>query len=260
MKSREMVGRIAAFFDLDGTLIARPSLERRFFAELRQRRAIRIGSYFLWLARAVQLAPRGMRMMRYANKMYLRGLRPRQVGSERERGQRGLAVPRFLPEGVDQVAWHARQGHAIVLVSGTLAPLAQEIALALVARLAVRGIAACVAVCATRLEERDGQWTGRIVGDAMFDEAKARAVREIAREKGLDLAQCYAYGDSADDRRMLETVGRPVAVNPSRRLETLARRSSWTVLTWAKGKKSKQTSSSTQGEQSNAEEIWGQVG
>ena len=260
MKSREMAGRVAAFFDLDGTLIARPSLERRFFAELRQGRAIPMRNYFFWLARAMWLAPRGIGMVLYANKMYLRRV---CAGGDRSRGERGqpeMAVPRFLPEGVNQVAWHARQGHAIVLVSGTLAPLAQEMALALVARLAVRGIAACVAVCATRLEERDGRWTGRIVGDAMFGEAKARAVRKIAPEKGFELAQCYAYGDSADDRWILETVGRPVAVNPSRRLERLACRRSWAVLTWAKGKKPKQSSSSTQGDQGNAEETWEHVG
>jgi alcohol-forming fatty acyl-CoA reductase len=268
MKSREMVGRVAAFFDLDGTLIARPSLERRFFAELRQRRAIALANYFLWLAGAAWLAPRGIRMMRYANKMYLRGLRSGQVGSERERGQsprQGLgqpemAVPRFFPEGVDQVAWHAQRGHAIVLVSGTLAPLAQEMALALVMRLAVRGIAASVAVCATRLEENDGRWTGRIVGDAMFGKGKGRAVQQMAVDKGLELAQCYAYGDNVSDRWMLEAVGRPVAVNPSWRLMSLARRKSWPVLTWAEGKKPKQSSSSTQDEKRNAEEVWENVG
>jgi alcohol-forming fatty acyl-CoA reductase len=261
MKSREMVGRVAAFFDLDGTLIARPSLERRFFARLRQWRAIPMRNYFLWLARAAWLAPRGIRMMRYANKMYLRGvsIRDFQEGQQRQ-GQPGLAVPRFLPEGVDQVAWHVGQGHAIVLMSGTLAPLAQEMALALVVRLAVRGIAASVAVCATRLEESDGQWTGRIVGDAMFGEAKGRAVQQMAVDKGFELAHCYAYGDSVADRWMLEAVGRPVAVNPSWRLKTRARRKSWPVLTWAEGKKAKQSSSSTPGEQRNADEIWGHVG
>ena len=264
MKSREMVGRVAAFFDLDGTLILRPSLERRFFAELRQRRAIPMRNYFLWLARAARLTPHGVQVMRHANKMYLRGLRPGQVGSERERGQpprqgsgqAGLAVPRFFPEGVDQVAWHAQRGHAIVLLSGTLAPLAQEMALALVMRLAVRGIAASVAVCATRLEENDGRWTGRIVGDAMFGVAKGRAVQQMAVDKGFELAQCYAYGDSVSDQWMLEAVGRPVAVNPSWRLKTLARRKSWPVLTWAEGKRS----SSTRGEQRDAEEIWENVG
>jgi len=261
MRRQEANGRIASFFDLDGTLIARPSLERRFFANLRQRRAIPMGNYFLWLARAAWLAPRGIQMMRHANKMYLRGASvcDSEKGHQRK-GQPGLAAPRFLPEAVEQVAWHAQQGHAIVLVSGTLAPLAQEMALALVVRLAVRGIAASVAVCATRLEESGGRWTGRIAGDAMFGEAKGRAVQEMAAEKGFDLAQCYAYGDSVGDRWMLEAVGRPAAVNASWRLETLARRKSWPVLTWAKEKKSRQNSSRTQGEQRNPEEIWENVG
>ena len=261
MRRQEANGRIAAFFDLDGTLIARPSLERQFFANLRQRRAIPMWNYFLWLARAAWLAPRGIQMMLHANKMYLLGASvcDSEQGRQRE-GQPGLAVPRFLPEAVDQVAWHARQGHAIVLVSGTLAPLAQEVALALVVRLAVRRIAASVAVCATRLEESDGRWTGRIVGDAMFGEAKGRAVREMAAEKGFDLAQCYAYGDSVSDQWMLEAVGRPVAVNASWRLKTLACRKSWPALTWARERKPKQNSSRTLGEQRNAKQIWENVG
>jgi hypothetical protein len=59
---------------------------------------------------------------------------------------------------------------------------------------------------------------------------------------------------------MLEDVGRPVAVNPSLLLETLARRKSWPVLKWAEGKKRMQSPSSTPGEQRNAEEIWENVG
>src|SRR6266404_6197649 len=225
MRRNETSGRVAAFFDFDGTLIARPSLEWRFFASLRQRRAIPIANYFLWLARAARLAHRGIQMMRHANKMYLRGVRDGGESSietgqlpPQDSRQAGLAIPQFFPAAVDQVAWHAKQGHAIVLVSGTLAPLAQEMALALVVRLAVRGIAASVGVCATRLEENDGRWTGRIIGDAMFGEAKARAVRQMAVERKFDLSQCYAYGDCVNDRWMLQAVGRPAVVNPSERL------------------------------------------
>ena len=237
----EPSGRIAAFFDLDGTLIARPSLERRFFAELRYRRAIPLRNYFFWLAREARLAPRGIQMMRHANKMYLRGVRTGNNGLRSDEGEPpGKAsgqgrrnVPRFFPDGVDQVAWHAQEGHSIVLVSGALAPMAQEMALALVVRLAVRGITASVAVCATRLEENDGRWTGRIVGDAMFGEAKARAVRQMAREKGFPLGLCYGYGDGLSDRWMLEAVGRPTVVNPSEEMERLAAQRGWTVLEWA---------------------------
>ncbi len=239
MKPNESIGRVAAFFDLDGTLIPRPSLERRFFADLRYRRAIPIGNYFLWMARAARLAPRGIQVMRYANKMYLRGVHEgRESAIETEQpswqgsGQVGFAVPRFFPAAMNQVTWHAKQGHGIVLVSGTLAPLAEEMALALVVRLAVRGIEASVGVCATRLEENDGRWTGRIIGDAMFGKAKARAVRRIAGEGGFDLAQCYAYGNCVNDRWMLEAVGRPAAVNASRGMERVARRRGWMALTW----------------------------
>jgi HAD superfamily hydrolase (TIGR01490 family) len=251
MNNRAKSGRVAAFFDLDGTLIAEPSVEWRFFASLRQRRAIRMRNYLWWLTRAVWLAPRGIEMVRHANKMYLRGVCASGSDCEVYSGQTRFAVPRFFLGGVDQVAWHARQGHAIVLVSGTPAPLAQEMALALTVRLAVRGIAASVGVCATRLEEKDGRWTGRIVGEAMFGEAKGRAVRRLAANEGFDLERCYAYGDSAGDRAMLEAVGRPCVVNPTEEMARLARRREWAVLAWTEQRRVSEgagTSAQTRGQ------------
>src|SRR6267154_1274626 len=243
MNMRETSGRIAAFFDLDGTLIAEPSVERRFFVNLQERRAIPTRNYLLWLARAVWLTPRGIEMMRHANKMYLRGVCARD-GESSNCGQPKMSVPRFFPEGVNQVAWHARQGHAIVLVTVTLPALAHEMALALTVRLAIRGIGASVTVCATRLEENDGRWTGRIVGDAMFGEAKGLAVRRLGKEEGFELARCYAYGDSASDRAMLEAVGRPCVVNPLGEMEKLARKREWAVLAWT-GQRKLETSEQT---------------
>jgi HAD superfamily hydrolase (TIGR01490 family) len=236
MRANETGGGVAAFFDLDGTLIPQPSLERRLFRDLRYRRAIPIGNYFLWLARAARLAPQGIEMMRHANKMYLRGTSHCGQPPRQSSGQAEMAVPRFFPAAMDQVAWHAKQGHGIVLVSGTLAPLANEMAVALVVRLAVRGMEASVGVCATRLEENDGRWTGRIIGEAMFGEAKARAVRRIATERKFDLSQCYAYGNCVNDRWMLEAVGRPAAVNPSRGMARLAGRRGWPVLSWVESR------------------------
>jgi phosphoserine phosphatase len=119
-----------------------------------------------------------------------------------------------------------------MVVSGTLEPLAQAAALALLLRLGVRGISARIGVCATRLETAFGKWTGRIVGEAMFGEAKERAVRRIAAEAELNLQSCYAYGNSASDSWMLGAVGKPAAVNPSEDLARTARRNDWPVLRW----------------------------
>jgi phosphoserine phosphatase len=82
------------------------------------------------------------------------------------------------------------------------------------------------------LEEGDGRWTGRIIGDAMIGEAKARAIRRLAAEEGFDLARCYAYGNATSDRWMLGAVGRPVAVNPSPDLRRIAHLHDWPVLLW----------------------------
>jgi hypothetical protein len=51
--------------------------------------------------------------------------------------------------------------------------------------------------------------------------------RQLARERGLDLAHSYGYGDSLNDVPLLETVGNPVAINPDMRLRRYAKRRGW---------------------------------
>jgi len=70
---------IAAFFDVDGTLIPEPSLERRFFRAVRQSGAIPIGNYFLWAQEALRLLPKGIGAMVHANKRHWSGVRCDQV-------------------------------------------------------------------------------------------------------------------------------------------------------------------------------------
>jgi hypothetical protein len=113
-----------------------------------------------------------------------------------------------------------------------LEPLANDAARAIEDELAARGIFPMIRVCATRLEEMAGRWTGRILGEAVFRKAKLRVVLRMAAEMKLDLEQCYAYADSSTDRWLLAAVGRPIAVNPSSDLARLARIRVWPVLNW----------------------------
>ncbi len=247
---KEKNARIAAFFDLDGTLMPLPSLERRFFRILRYRKEIPLRNYFLWARDALRLLPGGMAAVTQVSKMYLHGVasfeaselvnhsknlqKPRicnesdaenysissahagghpkklpsklrasrgsqaggQASAAPPKGQRRnprLPVPLFFEPGVERVAWHATEGQEIVLVSGTLEPLANAAARELEVKLAAGGIVAKIRVCATRLEECGGRYTGRIAGEATFGPAKARAMRALAQEIHLDLANCYAY-------------------------------------------------------------------
>jgi len=223
---KEKNANVAAFFDLDGTLLPRPSLERRFFPMLRFRGRIGVANGLAWLQEAARLLPRGIGHLVNSNKAYLRGI----PAAEAEM----LRCPGFFPEALRRVTWHAEQKHLLVIVSGTLEPLALAAARLLLEQLVSRSVAAAVDVCATKLELAAGSWTGRVVGEAMFDESKARAVRRFCAAQGIETVDCFAYGDTANDRWMLEAVGRPQAVNPSDDLARIARRNGWPILRWGR--------------------------
>lgn len=227
----------AAFFDLDGTLMEKPSLERRLWKALHNSGEIPLRNYAAWILEMIRQWRRGPRAAVQANKRYLSGVASTCLAETKMR--KGSAAPagmdgwRFLREGVERVAWHARRGEAIVLVTGTLEPLAVRAAAALGNELRTRGCEVAVHICATRLEEKNGRWTGKIRGEAMLGAAKARAVSALAGKFGLDPARCSAYGDSEQDRWMLGCVGHPFAVNASRGLRRVARTHGWPVLEWA---------------------------
>lgn len=217
----------AAFFDVDGTLIVKPSLERRFVRALWHERKISLRNGFAWLREAVRLAPGGLTYVLQGNKAYLRGIRP--TGAQADRVVRNAP---FFPAAMECAAQHAANGGRIVLVTGALEVLANEIAQRLRTELAKQNLFPEMHVCATRLEEKDGLWTGQILGQPMFGQAKAIAVWWYAEKWKLHLAECSAYGDSVHDQWMLASVGKPVAVNPDAGLRDIARNQRWKIVEW----------------------------
>jgi len=225
----------AAFFDIDGTLLAKPSLERRLLRDLQRRRAIRPTNYLRWLAEAVRMSAVDPRKAMHGNKTYLRGLAPAELCTG-EGADCSAGSVELFPAAVQRVWWHAMRGELIVLVSGTLEPLAKDVKFALERELLWRGVDVNVFVLATQLEVRDGRFTGRVLGAPMFAEEKAQAILRFSRQMGIVLSQCGAYGDSMLDRWMLAAVGHAVAVNPDAKLKTLAHLRGWPTISWTSGR------------------------
>jgi len=231
----------AAFFDIDGTLLARPSLERRLFWELQRRGKTPARNYLHWLAQTLRLTltrRHGRRDFRAAvqtNKTYLRGV-PAEIPFAANGDYGGARaeswLPEFFPAAIQRVWWHALRGDALVLASGTLAPLAEIVQFALERELLWRGVECKISLIATKLHVADGCWTGGVAGAAIFGEEKASAVKEFARAQNISLARCSAYGDSSLDRWMLAAVGHAFAVNPRWRLRRIARSRGWQILHW----------------------------
>lgn len=212
---------IGAFFDLDGTLLAAPSVERHSIFYLLMRGLIGPAQLARWAARFISNIARNPRARAGANKRYFSGIAT--TWTEKWSGHLSAHPLKFLGDGLRGLEFHFVQGHRIFLITGAPAPLAELVARYLPVPLTIVG---------TQLEVRNGLWTGEITGEHMCGAAKQRAVVRLATAYSLDLAHSFAYGDSVFDLPMLETVGHPAAVNPSKNLERAARARNWPVLRW----------------------------
>jgi HAD superfamily hydrolase (TIGR01490 family) len=214
--------KIGAFFDLDGTLLAPPSLEWLFIGYLTERDEIRTVNVVRWFAQSARTFPGNGHRAVLANKYYLCGIQESVVGEWEK-----TIAPRSLPlliQGINRMRWHLERGHRVVLVTGTLAPLARAMA---------RHLPYGVEVRATELQTKDGQFTGRLSGAHLSFEEKERVIRREAARADLNLSKSFAYGNEMSDIAMLEAVGHPAAVNASWRLNRKARRRGWTILRWS---------------------------
>jgi HAD superfamily hydrolase (TIGR01490 family) len=214
-------GKIGAFFDLDGTLLAPPSLEWRFIGYLLERDEITTKNVARWVVQSAKALLNRGRYAIFANKHYLAGIHEPAIAEWASTVTRA-SLPLFA-EGIDRMQQHLECGHRVVLVTGTLAPLARVVTCHLPGGVEVR---------ATKVETQEGCFTGRISGTHLSFEEKVRVIREYAEEFDLDLRQSFAYGNEMSDAKMLEAVGHPAAVNASRSLEREARKRAWRVYSW----------------------------
>lgn len=215
----------AAFFDVDNTLIQGASIVL-FGAGLARRGFFAPGDIasMAWKQLKFRVSgtenPRDVAAGREQALEFIRGHRVSEVVAlaeeifEESMGER-------IYDGTRELAdLHLAAGQEVWLVTATPVQLAQIIA----RRHGFTGALGTVA----EVDER-GLFTGRLVGDILHGPGKKHAVAALAASRGLDLARCTAYSDSANDLPMLTMVGTAVAVNPDRRLRRAARERGWPV-------------------------------
>lgn len=75
---------------------------------------------------------------------------------------------------------------------------------------------------ANELEIVDGVLTGKVIGEIVDREGKARALKAFAQQERIELSQTVAVGDGANDIDMLNTAGMGIAFNAKPALRTVA--------------------------------------
>lgn len=129
-------------------------------------------------------------------------------------------LPRVYPEMLARAYQHQEEGRRVYIVTAALQEMADLLARVLVFD---GGLG-------SRLEVRDGRYTGRAGGPFNYREGKVAAMRELAEREGIDLEASYAYSDSESDLPMLRAVGHAVVVNPDPELTRIARSEGWEIV------------------------------
>ncbi|WP_026196374.1 HAD family hydrolase [Corynebacterium lubricantis] len=216
---------VAAFFDLDKTIIATSSAFA-FGKEFMNKGLIsKQEALELYLAKTsymfTGLSSEQMDTTRDQLTNMVAGWSVAEVRRITDETMHNVVTPAIYSEARELIKFHKAAGHQVIIISASASHLVEPIAVEL-------GISR---IAATELEVVDGRFTGNIVSYLKGD-AKADAITELAEANGYDLANSYAYSDSATDIPMLEKVGHPVAVNPDRAMKKHALDNSWEIRTF----------------------------
>jgi HAD superfamily hydrolase (TIGR01490 family) len=218
---------IAAFFDLDKTILAKSSsfvFAKPFYKEgLIGRADVMRSAYAQFMFLTSGADHDQMESMRKYMSELVTGWEVAKVQAIVSETLDTIVDPLVYQEAVDLIAMHREQGHDIIIISSSGTDVVEPIAARLGADIAI----------GTQVEIVDGQYTGEITFYA-YGEGKAEAMRSLAQEHGYNLGECFAYSDSHTDAPMLIAVGNPSAVNPDNELRELAKENNWPSLDFAK--------------------------
>ncbi|WP_038609288.1 HAD family hydrolase [Corynebacterium ureicelerivorans] len=216
---------VAAFFDLDKTIIATSSafaFGKEFF---KGGMITRQEAWEISLSKAqymlVGQSSEKMDTTRDTLAQMVAGWEVEDIQRITRETLREVVAPAIYAEARELIAAHKNAGHHVIIISASarilVEPIAQELGVD--------------TVVATEMAVKDGRLTGEVTR-YLKGGAKAEAVRQFAAEHDFDLTNSYAYSDSATDIPMLELVGNPVAVNPDRALKKHALANGWQARTF----------------------------
>ena len=225
----DVTPRVAAFFDVDGTLVKSTIVHYYVRFRLKLLHPLIRPFWLFWFLLKIPYYLLLDRLSRTKfNKVFYRNYR----GMEAERLKQ-LSLDTFdtflrskiYPAASDKIREHKANGDLVVFVTGSLdfimAPLADYLG--------------ADHVLSISLRDQDGKFTGELTTPPLGEEEKARVVKTFAQDRGIELASSYAYGDSRADVPMLRCVGKPVVVNPGKPLRRIASESGWEICEWKEG-------------------------
>lgn len=218
-------GTIAAFFDVDNTLVrgatlfhfARGLARYKFFSRKQLLQGAWKQAKFVALGREIH---KDIRKVTEVALGFIEGREEREITKLSAEVVDSIILKKLWEETVEIAKQHIASGHEVWLVTASPQYVASELA----DRLGFTG------ALGTRVEVVDGNFTGKLEGFPLHGKEKAIAVEKLAKIRNLDLSRSVAYSDSTNDLPLLRSVSNAVTVNPERRLRKIARKNNWPIV------------------------------
>ena len=193
---------VVAVFDVDGTLTTGDCV----LPFLRQAAGRRLVTAILRhpLALAAGLVRRDRDRLKALACASLVGIPAAEIDRLGEAFARDVAATRLRDDTAARLRRHRELGHTVVLASASLDPYLVPLG---------RLLSADEAVCTMLERGADGRLTGRLAGPNCRGAEKARRVRALLDERGLQEAEVWAYGDSDGDEPLLASADHALRVD-----------------------------------------------
>lgn len=220
-----------AFFDVDNTLIRGSTLyflgrgmyQRGFFCKADISRFVLANLRFRLTGKE---NPEEMKRWQRAATDFIGGHRVDEIAKMAQEVYDEYVSPALWQGTIDIAQTHLSNDEEVWLV--TAAP--EDMAHLISERLGFTG------ALGSRAEAKDGIYTGAMSGNLLHGKEKAVAIKELATERGFNLADCYAYSDSHNDLPLLLAVGHPSVINPDAVLRIRALREAWPIHDFRRGR------------------------
>jgi HAD superfamily hydrolase (TIGR01490 family) len=132
-----------------------------------------------------------------------------------------LLKPHLRPQILKKIEEHKKQGHYLVIVSGSIRYYLEPV---------VKDLGFNNIICTDLEEGPDGLLTGKPIGKICLGDYKRELAQKLADKEYIDLKNSFAYGDNESDIPLLNLVGNPIAVQPAPKLRKLAQKNNWKII------------------------------
>lgn len=207
-------------FDLDGTIIPNPSSEKLFLFWLIAHRYIGIKQIwhaifynFKWLLKFKD-------EIFVRNKAYLYDLSADEINKAAREFATKKLLPKIRPKMQQKIAAHHAAGDTVILLTGTLTPIAQVFAEHL--KFDDYHSNQCVI--------HNGRFTNSPPSKQPYREEKLSISQKICAHYHTAITDVITYANSIHDVHLLEAAGTPIVVTPDKKLRKIALQNNWQII------------------------------